>query len=269
MRKKRARYISPQDILSTILRKEGKVMEENKVTTQAELDERIAKLDETIAKISAKLEAQAEAKAPAPKAKDNGLRIKAVITMATTFILVISLAVCTYAYFVATTTSSGNIISTGRAAVTLHNTTDPSYPSDPISGAIFIMPGYSVGKNVYAENNGVYPLYVRAKIESTITLNERYADHQSEIDKSLVSYSIDLDNWTERDGYYYYNTSIGAAETTTNLLSSVDFSTEMGNIYKDSTIKVTILLESVQSNGNGNTVFDAVGWSSAEEGGTP
>ena len=38
--------------------------------------------------------------------------------------------------------------------------------------------------------------------------------------------------------------------------------------FKDSTIKVKILLEVVQANNNGDTVFDAVGWSSAEEGGS-
>ena len=53
------------------------------------------------------------------------------------------------------------------------------------------------------------------------------------------------------------------------MLQSINFSEQMGNIYKDSTIKVDILIEIVQSNNNGETVFDAVGWSSAEEGGTP
>ena len=43
----------------------------------------------------------------------------------------------------------------------------------------------------------------------------------------------------------------------------------MGNIYKDSKISVKVLLEVVQSNGNGATVFDAVGWTSATEGGAP
>ena len=245
-------------------------MEENKVTVnQDDLNERIAKLDEAIAKISAKVESQAQATTNTVATTDNKFRIKIALTMATTFILLVSLVVCTYAYFVATTSSSGNIISTGRSAIILHDTTDPSFPSDPISGAIFIMPGYSVEKNVYAENHGVYSLYVRAKIDSVITLNERYADHQDEIDMSLVTYSFDTENWTERDGYYYYNIAIGAAETTTSLFASVDFSTAMGNIYKDSTIKVNVLLEAVQSNGNGDTVFDAVGWASVGEGGTP
>jgi hypothetical protein len=69
------------------------------------------------------------------------------------------------------------------------------------------------------------------------------------------------------DGYYYYNNPIGYKEATTNLISNVIFSTEMGNIYKDSTIKVTIMLESVQANNNGNSVFDAMGWAPAQEGG--
>lgn len=238
----------------------------NDKTTES-IDDRIAKLDEAIARLSEKLE-----KKPEPQTSDTNsvydkFKVKILITMVTTFIMILSLAVCTYAYFVSTVSSEGNRIVTGKSAVTLHDYTDPLYPSAP-NGAISIMPGYSVGKSVYAENNGAYSVYIRAKIEDVITLNVRYADHEDEIDMSLVTYSIDTENWTERDGYYYYNTPIKAGEATTSLFASVDFSTAMGNIYKDSTIKVKILLEAVQSSGNGDTVFDAVGWASAEEGGT-
>ena len=44
------------------------------------------------------------------------------------------------------------------------------------------------------------------------------------------------------------------------LLSSVTFSKQMGNLYKDSRISVTVNMEIVQSNNNGATVFDATGW---------
>jgi hypothetical protein len=47
---------------------------------------------------------------------------------------------------------------------------------------------------------------------------------------------------------------------TTPLYSAVHFSKDMGNLYKDSAISVTAIMQVVQANYNGETVFDAVGW---------
>lgn len=241
----------------------------SKNKTQEELNETIARLDETIEKMSKRLDELSEKKSKVPAGPD-GLHKKLIATMVATFVLICSLAVCTYAYFVSTTSSEKNVISTGFAKAILVNTTDPSYPTDPNdSDSYIIFPGYRVGKTVYAENIGSTPIYVRARLVSGITLNEKYAERVGEVDPSLITYSIDLENWTERDGYYYYNLPLRSGESTTNMLESVNFSEQMGNIYKDSTIRVTILIEIVQSNNNGETVFDAVGWASAEEGGTP
>ena len=237
---------------------------QNGSVSEQELNERIAKLDKQMEAMSKRLNELSTQ--PKKTNAQSPLNKKLVATMCATFALIFSLSICSYAYFVSTTSSGGNIISTGYASVILHNETDPSYPTQ--GDTYMIYPGYSVGKSVYVENIGAYPIYVRAKIVGSINLNERYASHEDEIDLSLINYSIDYDNWTERDGYYYFNTAVISGKSTTNLLSSVDFSNQMGNIYKDSTIKVKILLEVVQANNNGDTVFDAVGWSSAEEGGS-
>ena len=238
-------------------------------TKEQDINEAIARLDETIEKMSKRLEELSNTN-PTHKATNDSLSKKLVATIVATFVLIFSLAVCTYAYFVSTTSFERNLISTGSVGVMLVNTTDPSYPTVPgDNNAYPIYPGYRVAKDVYAENIGLYPLYVRATLSSSITLNERYSDHANEIDPSLVTYSIDFDNWTERGGYYYYNVPLKSGERTTSLFDSIDFSEQMGNIYKDSNIKVYITLEVVQSNNNGETVFDAYGWTSVEEGGTP
>ena len=237
---------------------------QNRSISEQELNERIADLNQRMEAVSERLNELSSQ--PKKIGAESIINKKLIATMCATIALILSLSVFSYAYFVSTTTSGGNIISTGYASVILHNETDPSYPSD--GDTYMIYPGYSVGKAVYIENIGAYPVYVRARIISSINLNERYASHTNEIDPSLISYSIDHDNWTERDGYYYFNTAVVNRRSTTNLLSSIDFSNQMGNIYKDSTIKVKILLEVVQANNNGDTVFDAVGWSSAEEGGS-
>lgn len=232
-----------------------------------QLDLEMAKIDEAIARLTEKMAKTdiVEEKAADHKVADK-LPARMIMTFATMFLVIASLVVCTYAYFVSETSSTGNVILAGYANVNLVNETD-SPALSPDGESIRILPGYTVGKTVLVENTGTYPVYIRAKIDSVITLNEKYASRSGEIDQSLVIYNIDFAHWTKYNGYYYYNIPLEAGEVTTNLLSSIKFSEAMGNIYKDSTIKVKILLESVQSNGNGDNAFTAVGWASAGEGG--
>ena len=235
----------------------------------AELDAAIARLDAAISEINERLEKTAVTEKTAKaSSRTAGKKIAYATTLMS--VLVISFVVCTYAYFVASDSSEGNKISTGILQVTLYDITDPTatrHPDD--STAILIFPGYSVSKQVYATNNGTGSVYVRAQISSTLTLDEAYAAHESEIDMSLITYELDLENWTEQGGYYYYNAPVAAGDSTTSLFSAVNFSETMGNIYKDSTIKINVLLEAVQSENNGDSVFSAEGWTSLDEGGAP
>ena len=228
----------------------------------------MAKINEAIEKLAEKMAYAkiAEESTTASKVEDK-LPPRMIMAFATMFVLLASLVVCTYAYFVSETSSQGNVILAGYIAVNLVNETD-SPALSPDGESIRILPGYTVGKTVLVENTGTYPVYIRAKIDCVIALDEKYASHSDEIDQSLVIYNIDFAHWTQYNGYYYYNIPLEAGEVTTNLLPSVKFSEEMGNIYKDSTIKVKILLEAVQSNGNTDSVFTAVGWASAGEGGS-
>ena len=63
-----------------------------------------------------------------------------------------------------------------------------------------------------------------------------------------------------QNGYYFYTLPLQSGAQTENLLRGLTFSKEMGNLYKDSVITVKTRIESVQSNNNGDTVFDAEGW---------
>ena len=184
---------------------------------------------------------------------------------------VVTSFVCgTLAYFTDTVSSSDNsiIISTGRASAELLDVTLPYGSSEPVSGeAIGIFPGYVISKTVTVKNTGAYPLWVRVRISYDITLDERYADMQGSIDKSLVSLNVNTESWTLRDGYYYYSRPLPFGETSPELMTAVSFSSDMGNMYKDSTVTFDIVMEVVQSNNNGTSVFDAVGWTQSEEGG--
>ena len=179
----------------------------------------------------------------------------------------------TVAYFTDDESYNGNIISAGVARVDFINQDLPFHSFDhPLFGEpIEVMPGYVVKKNVVVKNVGTLPLYVRVKLLPQIQLSEKEAGKESSIDYSLIEYTFNTQNWRYLDGYYYYLTPLAGGKTTENLLSEVKFSELMGNLYKDSRISLTINMEVVQSNHNGATVFEAVGWpahsSTASEGG--
>ena len=128
-------------------------------------------------------------------------------------------------------------------------------------------------KDVRAVNNGTVALYVRARVESVITLDSRYASRVNEIDPSLILIDVNESAWKTKsafDGYYYYSMPLEKNTQTTSFLDSITFSELMGNIYKGSTVTVKVVFEVVQSSGNGSTVFDAAGWPLVtSEGGEP
>ena len=194
---------------------------------------------------------------------------KLIITIFAMIVIVTSFIYGTVAYFTDSVTSSGSYIASGGAKAEISDFTySPSEPSLPLpDGAMLeVLPGQAYAKSVTAENTGAYPIYVRGKTSCLITLSPENAGRESEIDYSLVIADIDTENWIFRDGYYYYKKPLLRGETTPTLLSSVSFSTDMSNMYKNGKVHFTVRLEIVQSNNNGATVFDAVGWP-AEEGG--
>ena len=231
-----------------------------------EIKAAIEKIDLAISKTKEALSMNSAEPKESPVLSRMGKKL--IATVIAMCVLLGSFAFCTYAYFTESALSSGNVIITGEADVSFTNSSilpDGSLPG--ADDAIGIYPGYTVSKSVYATNNGAYPIYVRAAVSRVITLDERYAAHGDEIDYSLVLLEMDLVGWQERDGYYYYTRPVSAGEATTSLISQIKFSEEMGNIYKDGTIKVTVRLEAVQANHNGANVFEASGWASAGNGG--
>lgn len=194
---------------------------------------------------------------------------KLIITIFAMIVIVTSFIYGTVAYFTDTVTSSGSYIASGEAKAEISNLTySPSSPSLPLpdGNMLDVLPGYAYTKSVTVQNTGAYPIYVRGKTSCIITLSPENAGRESEIDYSLVIADIDTENWIFRDGYYYYKKPLLRGETTPTLLNSVSFSTDMDNMYQEGKVDFTVRLEIVQSNNNGATVFDAIGWPS-EEGG--
>lgn len=228
----------------------------------------IAELDAAISKLNEKF-----SDAPAVAVKKDiisaSTKGKLIVTALLICFSVFAMLLSSYAYFTASTDSSENRIVAGTVGVDVVNlgSSAPGGSAGTELDPIKILPGYVEMREIYAKNTGDIALYVRARTETAITLSEGNSGRQSEVDNSLVIFDIDDTYWKYRDGYYYYALPLLAGEVTSELFSQILFSKDMGNLYKDSTIRVKIVFEMVQFNNNGSNVFDAAGWASASEGG--
>ncbi|MBR5285932.1 MAG: hypothetical protein IKU30_03455 [Clostridia bacterium] len=181
-------------------------------------------------------------------------------------ILVIAfIAVClsivaysTTAFFSVDDTAT-NVITMGNIKIELEELAIPDDGGDPVpfSDVIDVLPGTNVSKIVQVKNTGNNSAWIRISIDKAIELAEGI---NGEVDVALVSLNVNTENWTELDGYYYYNTALNAGETTEPLFTTVSFASNMGNIYQQSKAIIKVFAQATQTANNGETVFEAAGW---------
>ena len=139
----------------------------------------------------------------------------------------------TIAYIVTNTTPVVNTFTPGEVPITIQETFDGTTKSD-----------------VYVTNNGNVSAYIRAKIIVT------WKDAQGNVSGTPVKpsdYSINWGNgWTynNADGFYYYYTSVGAGDSTTNLIVSCK-KTDTAASPVGYDLSVEIIAESIQAEGMG------------------
>ena len=166
----------------------------------------------------------------------------------------------TYAYFTANDRTGGNVIRSGNLEIALLETMIPPGATNPVPYAdpIRVMPATAVSKIVAVQNNGTLPAYVRVEVNKAFTLA---AEHQGQTgDLSLVSFVPNTADWTERNGFYYYNRPLEPGEETTPLFTEVRFDPSMGNLYKDSLVTFRIYADAIQADYTGDSPLNAVGW---------
>ena len=163
----------------------------------------------------------------------------------------------TMAYFTADSIAT-NVITSGDIDIAVVETKMQGNLEVPYSDEkVKIMPGDAISKIVKVHNTGSNPAYVRVAVSEVIELN----------DGKIIGDEDDLINWTPgskwtyKDGYYYYNEALAPGEKTDALFSEVEFSAEMDNKYQKSNITINVVANAVQSQNNGNSVFEAAGWS--------
>ena len=182
---------------------------------------------------------------------------RTLLAIALAVICLSSLAYGTLAYFTASDTAH-NVITSGGVDIDLLEWADEDkktpFPEGGVSG---VMPGVDVTKIVEVKNTGSSDAYVRIKVEKAITLAEGV---EAEIDLGLLSIDFDKENWTEKDGYYYYNKPLAPGEVTEALFAAVTFDPAMGNEYQNSTATVDVTAQAVQVANNGDSAVEANGW---------
>lgn len=157
-----------------------------------------------------------------------------------------------------------NVITSGGVKIRLVETTDNGepFPADGIHG---VYPGAQACKKVTVENTGAYPAWIRVKVDVEITLDPAYGG--GEVDTSLVKLDLDTENWTFRDGFYYYNQALAPGRGTKPLFTTVKFDPAMDNRYQNSRAQVIVGGQAVQVQNNGGSALNARGWPANQAGG--
>lgn len=161
----------------------------------------------------------------------------------------------TLAYFTAEETAY-NVITTGKLDMILHDETTDGVPF-PEEGIHNVVPGRVVDKVVYIENGGTVDFYTRISLKKLIQAAEGVT---AELNFEHITLDINTENWTEKDGFYYYNESLAPGEKTEPLFKTVTFEKEMGNDYMNAYVEIDVNAQAVQSKNNGETPFEATGW---------
>lgn len=182
------------------------------------------------------------------------------MTIAASLIAIIMLIGGTYAYF----TTEGrvrNSVSASNVKIAI-NVRDAA-GNDMKNKTLIVVPGMSAGRIVTVSNVGREPGWVRVRAvlidEGTrkeIGAGGIIQDEGSEVSAALVN----TDDWTFKDGYFYYNKILAPSETTSALMERLDFAFSMDNEYAGSEIGFDIHAYATQSKHNGEKVMEAKGW---------
>jgi len=160
-----------------------------------------------------------------------------------------------------------NVITTGTVSIQLNDLLEGVEATDDdgdgISTATLsgVMPGQPVSKVVSITNDGSEPAWVRIDLEKAIQMAPGV---NAQPDTSLLHIQFDTQNWTEKDGYYYYNKALEPTQTTEPLFQVVKFSETMGNDYQNCTATIDVCGQAVQVKNNGASVMDADGWPTSQ-----
>ncbi len=120
---------------------------------------------------------------------------------------------------------------------------------------------------VRVKNTGKHPAYVRASLSMTATDSD---GQEIALPADLFSFDINTDDWKESEGWYYYESAaLAENEETNTLMTKIRFNRRKLRLVAGGQLTLHIRAEAVQSENNGNNVWQAAGWPAEQGGVTP
>ena len=183
---------------------------------------------------------------------------KRILCLTVLVICLAMLATGTMAYFVAEETAY-SVITTGCLYMELKQETADGQPLLQ-EGVLNVVPATAADQVAYVKNRGSVPFFTRVLVEKKIIPAE---GSDAQLDTELVTLNINEDDWTEKDGFYFYKRILRPGQKTAPLYTEVGFAPEMGNEYMNARVEIRVLAQAVQSANNGTDATLALGWSEA------
>lgn len=195
-----------------------------------------------------------------PKGK---IPMKKKILICAVIVALLSVAAYGTSAFFSHTQKATNVITTGNVKIELQEISASSINGGaiPLEGEISVLPGAEIAKTVKVKNIGSNSAWIRISLDTAFLLADGVTGNT---DTSLIKFDINTKEWTEKDGYYYYNTALEPGETTEPLFTHVSFAPSMDNTYQNSKALIDITAYATQKAHNGSTVFEAAGWPDAD-----
>lgn len=158
------------------------------------------------------------------------------------------------AYYTTVGTAT-NVVTSGNITLRINETTDNGNPF-PTEG-VYVMPGDIVSKVVTVENICEHPFYLRVKLVYG-------ASDEAVSAEDCFKLNINTENWTAKDGWYYYTGILQPGEETPAVFSHVEIvGSKVDTGYIGKTLQLTVNAQAVQSENNpieNNDTTTALGW---------
>lgn len=172
----------------------------------------------------------------------------------------------TLAYYTASDTAR-NVITSGGVDIAIEEwqQTDGGLVPYPKDKPIHVMPSVTVSKIVTVRNNDAES-FIRAKLTVTVLDADGEVMELTDAQRNAVIHlTINSEDWTQKDGWWYYIEAIDTGDVTEPLLTAVSFDgPNMTNEYQNCTIEIDVNAQAVQRANNSDYVLDALGWPESE-----
>lgn len=167
----------------------------------------------------------------------------------------------TYAYYTAADTAR-NVITSGGVDIAIEEWQQTPnglipYPSEPIE----VMPATDVSKIVTARSTDGQ-CFVRMQLELTLhRADGAEMELAAEDLEKVIRLTMNTEDWTQKDGWWYYGSALETGEATEPLMTGVSFDgPNMTNEYQNCTVTINVVAQAVQAANNNTSALEAIGW---------